>query len=165
MSPIFENYGLLQHYFKWILNASVRGSFSVEFEFETSGCNYTITTSPYLRLAAIFLQPLFSNYLFIYANSWREARTCGCKKITTSPYQTTSNFLVAISLELKLNRETLPLMEINNTLPRRGSRTNMLQQTIPDHSFRKKTPEICINQDVKFRENIILTQEVKCCEN
>ena len=46
---------------------SERLSFLVEFEFETSGY-MKIATSPYHRLAAIFLQPLVLNCLFIYAN-------------------------------------------------------------------------------------------------
>ena len=44
------------------MKASVKVSFSVEFEFETIGCK-KISASPYWRLAVIFLQPLVSNYL------------------------------------------------------------------------------------------------------
>ena len=62
----------------------LRGRVShLSFKFKTSGCK-KITTSPYRRPAAIFLQPLVSNCLFISANFWRELKTSGCKKITNS---------------------------------------------------------------------------------
>ena len=40
-------------------------SFSVQFEFESSGCK-EITTSPFWKVAAIFFWLLVSNCLFIY---------------------------------------------------------------------------------------------------
>ena len=61
-------------FFRWILKASVRGSFSVEFELETGGCK-NITPSRYWRLVVIFLQPPVSNCLFIYVNFWRETQS------------------------------------------------------------------------------------------
>ena len=78
-----------------ILNSSVRGkvfSVEVEVEFETSGCK-KIATNLWYRLEVIFLRPLVSNWLFIWANFWKEIQTSG--------------------LKLKHNRENLPLTEAN----------------------------------------------------
>ena len=96
---------------RWILNASVGGRrLSLS---STSGCK-KIAAGPYRRLAAISLQPLVSDCLFICANFSKQIWTISCKKIAANlQYPLVVIFLQPLVSNSNSTDKTLPLAEAN----------------------------------------------------
>ena len=80
-----------------------RWSFSVKFDFDTSGSK-KIIAGPYWRLVAIFLQPL------VWVSLQKFAEINNSRLLALRPLPLSSN-MDFVSLKIKLNPETVPLTE------------------------------------------------------